>query len=85
MRFIPILAALTIGMFATAAVAQNTNTRDPNSAPGVSSTGGKPVPVNPAEVKRDNTKDPGSSTVGSGGKPMPVNPAEIKRENAKPK
>ena len=53
MRLIPILAAVTIGLFATAAVAQN---RDPGSAPpGVSASGGKPQPVDPNEVKRDNT------------------------------
>ena len=42
MRLIPIIAAATIGLFATAAVAQNMNTADPNSAPGASATGGKP-------------------------------------------
>ena len=52
MRLVPILAAVTIGLFATAAVAQN---RDPGSAPpGVSATGGKPVPVDRNEVKKDN-------------------------------
>ena len=53
MRLLPILAAVTIGLFATAAVAQN---RDPGSAPpGVSQDGpGKPVPVDRNEVKRDN-------------------------------
>ena len=42
MRIIPILAAATIGLFATASVAQNMNTADPNSAPGASATGGNP-------------------------------------------
>jgi hypothetical protein len=51
MRLIPILAAVTLGLFATAAAAQN---RDAGSAPpGVSTTGGKPVPVDPNEVRRD--------------------------------
>ena len=84
MRLTPILAAVTIGLFATAAMAQN---RDPGSAPpGVSATGGKPVPVGPAEVRRDKTSSPGVAPSASttGGKPVPVNPAEVKRQNAIP-
>ncbi len=78
---IPILAAVTIGLFATAAVAQN---KDPGSAPpGVSTTGGKPVPVDPAEVRRDNTAGPGEAPLVSpdGGRPLPVDPAELRRDN----
>lgn len=65
MRLIPILAAATIGLFATAAVAQNTT--DPNSAPGASSTGGKPS----KQINRANTADPNSAPGASatGGKP----------------
>ena len=59
MRVIPILAAVTIGLFATMAAAQQST--NPNSAPGVSSTGGKPAPVKPAEVKKMDTTDPGSA------------------------
>ena len=72
MRLIPTLAAMTIGLFASAAVAQSymtrqsekaevrrDNTADPNSAPLASPTGGRPLPVDPAEVRRDNTADPG--------------------------
>jgi hypothetical protein len=84
MRLIPILAAVTIGLFATAATAQN---RDPGSAPpGVSTTGGKPLPVDPAEVRRDNTAGPGVAPGAKrdGGKPLPVDPNEVKRENAIP-
>jgi hypothetical protein len=60
MRLIPILAAATIGLFATAAVAQ---TRDPGSAPpGVSQDGpGKPAPVKPADVKKMDTTPPSST------------------------
>jgi hypothetical protein len=61
MRLIPIVAAATIGLFATAAVAQNMNTADPNSAPGASATGGKPKPASAAEIKGMNT-DPNSAT-----------------------
>ena len=71
MRLIPIVAAATIGLFATAAVAQNMNTADPNSAPGASATGGKPVKrPSAAEIKRMDTADPNStpsaSTSGQG-------------------
>ena len=61
MRLIPIVAAATIGLFATAAVAQNMNTADPNSAPGASATGGKPVKRPSAAIKGMNT-DPNSAT-----------------------
>lgn len=61
------------------------NTADPNSAPGVSSTGGRPVPVDPAEVRRDNTRDPNSAPGASttGGRPVPVDPAEVRRDNTR--
>jgi hypothetical protein len=42
MRLLPIIAAASIGLFASAAFAQNMNTADPNSAPGASPTGGRP-------------------------------------------
>jgi hypothetical protein len=60
MRLIPVLAAVTIGLFATAAAAQ---TRDPGSAPpGVSQDGpGKPAPVKPADVKKMDTTPPTST------------------------
>jgi hypothetical protein len=58
MRLIPILAVVTIGLFAAAAQAQN---KDPGSAPAsVSPTGGKPQPVDPAEVKRENASPGGA-------------------------
>jgi len=82
MRLIPIVAAATIGLFATAAVAQNMNTADPNSAPGASATGGKPVKrPSAAEIKRMDTADPNSAPGASttGGKPKPASAAEIKR------
>jgi hypothetical protein len=84
MRLISILAAVTIGLFATAVAAQN---RDPGSAPpGVSTTGGKPLPADPAEVRRDNTAGPGVAPGAKtdGGKPRPVDRNEVKRENAIP-
>jgi hypothetical protein len=80
MRLIPILTAVTVGLSATAAVAQN---RDPGSAPpGVSSTGGKPAPVDRNEVRRDNTAGPGAAPGAKtdGGKPQPVDPNEVKRD-----
>lgn len=81
MRLIPIVAAVTIGLFVTAAVAQNTS--DPNSAPGVSSTGGKPKgPLNKA-----NTADPNSApgVSATGGKPSgPVNKASTADPNSAP-
>jgi hypothetical protein len=67
MRLIPVIAAATIGLFATAATAQNMNTNDPNSAPKASQTGGKPS----GAVNRANTADPNSAprTSATGGKP----------------
>ena len=81
MRLLPILAAATIGLFATAATAQNMNTTDPNSAPGASATGGKPVKPSASEIKRMNTTDPNSAPGASatGGKPLKPSAAEIKR------
>jgi hypothetical protein len=68
MRLIPILAAAAIGLFATAAVAQSTNTADPNSAPKASATGGKPS----GALNKANTADPnsapGASSAGGKGK-----------------
>jgi hypothetical protein len=87
MRLIPIIAAATIGLFATAAVAQNMNTADPNSAPGASATGGKPVKrPSAAEIKRMDTADPNSAPGASatGGKPKPASAAEIKGMNTDP-
>jgi hypothetical protein len=62
MRFLPIVAAAAIGMFATAATAQNMNTSDPNSAPGASSTGkGKVMAPTATQNKMNNTMDPNSA------------------------
>lgn len=83
MRLIPIIAAATIGLFATAATAQNANTSDPNSAPGVSSTGGKPS----GAVNRANTADPNSApgVSSTGGKPSgAVNRASTADPNSTP-
>jgi hypothetical protein len=82
-RHIPTLAAVTIALVTSVAVAQNYQTGEPGEAPGVSATGGRPLPVNPAEVKRDNTADPGSAPLVSpdGGRPLPVDPAELRRDN----
>ena len=84
MHFISILTAVTIGLFsATSAVAQN---RDPGSAPpGVSQDGPRtPRPVDPAEVRRDNTSGPGIATGAKtdGGRPQPVDRNEVKKDNA---
>ena len=89
MRLIPPLAALTIGLFASGAVAQNYLQGEPGEAPGVSQDGpGKPLPVDPAEVRRDNTAGPGEApgvSQDGPGKPLPVDPNELRRDNtAKP-
>jgi hypothetical protein len=44
------------------------------------------VPVDPAEVRRDNTAGPGVAPGAKtdGGKPLPVDRNEVKRENAIP-
>src|SRR4051812_7329635 len=72
MRLIPIIAAATIGLFATAATAQNMNTQDPNSAPKASSTGGKLKRPASGEIQKMDTTDPNSAPKASatGGKPM---------------
>src|SRR6476659_8980219 len=72
MRLIPIIAAATIGLFATAATAQNMNTADPNSAPKASSTGGKVKRPTASEIKKMDTTDPNSAAKASatGGKPI---------------
>jgi hypothetical protein len=84
MRLIPILAAATIGLFATAAMAQsNMNTSDPNSAPKASPTGGKPT----GPVNRANTADPNSApgVSATGGKPSgQVNRASTADPNSAP-
>ena len=59
MRLLPIIAAATIGLFATAAMAQSSNTADPNSAPGAS--GGKPKRPAASEIKKMDTSDPNST------------------------
>jgi hypothetical protein len=78
-----VVAAIVIGPLASIAVAQNYPKGDPGEAPLASPTGGKPAPVDPAEVKRDNTASPGSAPLASttGGKPQAVDPAELKRDN----
>jgi hypothetical protein len=84
LRLIPILTAVTIGLFASAASAQNYLQGEPGEAPGVSQNGpGKPLPVDPAELRRDNTASPGEAPLASttGGRPAPVDPAELKRDN----
>ncbi len=61
MRVLPIVAAAAIGLFASAAVAQNMNTTDPNSAPGASSTGGKVKRSTAREINKMSTTDPNSA------------------------
>jgi len=80
-RLIPPLVAVTIGLFASGAVAENYLQREPGEAPGVSQDGpGKPLPVDPVEVRRVNTAGPGEAPLASatGGRPLPVNPAELR-------
>jgi hypothetical protein len=87
MRLIPILAAATIGLFATAATAQNMNTQDPNSAPKASSTGGKVKRPASGEIKKMDTTDPNSAPGASatGGKPSgTVNRASTVDPNSAP-
>ena len=54
--------------------------------PGVSTTGGKPVPVDPNEVRKDNTAGPGVAPGAKtdGGRPQPVDRNQVKRDNAIP-
>jgi hypothetical protein len=84
-RLIPTLAAVTIGLFATAAAAQNYLQGYPGEAPGVSQHGpGKPLPVDRAEVRRDTTAGPGEApgvSQDGPGKPLPVDPNELRRDN----
>jgi hypothetical protein len=88
-RLIPAVAALTIGLFATAATAQHYLQGEPGEAPGVSQDGpGKPLPVDPAEVRRDNTAGPGEApgvSQDGPGRRLPVDATELRRDNtAKP-
>jgi hypothetical protein len=79
-----LLVGLSVTAVASQALAQSIPGPDPGGpAPGVSTTGGRPLPVNPAEVKRDNTADPNSAPGASptGGRPVPVDPAEVRRDN----
>ena len=78
-----VIGAMAISALASGSQAQNYLQGDPGEAPLASPTGGKPVPVDLAEVMRDNTADPGSAPLASptGGKPLPVDPAEVKRDN----
>jgi hypothetical protein len=84
-RLIPAVAALTIGLFATAATAQRYLQGEPGEAPGVSQDGpGKPRPVDPAEVRRDNTAGPGEAPgvpQDGYGKPLPVSRGELRRDD----
>jgi hypothetical protein len=83
-RLIPTLLATTIGLFATAASSQQYLQGEPGEAPGVSQHGpGKPLPVDPAEVRRDNTAGPGEAPFASttGGRPAAVDPVELRRDN----
>jgi hypothetical protein len=93
MRLIPIVTFAVIGMFATVAGAQNADTSmkgNPGHAHGASTTGGKPVPVNPADVDKSDTSmkgNPGHAHGAStaGGKPVPVNPADVKKMDTSPR
>lgn len=82
MRYASIIAGVTVAFFGMALPA---TAADPGSAPAsVSETGGKPKPVDPAEVRRENTIPGASGASTTGGKPQAANPAEVKRENATP-
>lgn len=85
MRLIPILTAAIIGLCATGASAQHYLQGEPGEAPRVPQDGyGKPQPVNPAEVRRDNTAGPGEAArvpEDGYGRPQPVDPAELRRDN----
>lgn len=88
MRLIPILTAATLGLFATAAVAQNMNTTDPNSAPKASQAGkGKMQRPTSGQVQKMNTADPNSApgASASGGKASgSVNRASTADPNSAP-
>ena len=77
------LAGIAIGLSANTASAAYLQ-GEPGEAPLVSQDGGKPVPVNPAEVRRDNTAGPGVAPLvpeDGYGKPAPVSPAELRRDD----
>ena len=60
--FLALLVGLSVTAVASQALAQSIPGPDPGGpAPGVSTTGGRPVPVDPAEVRRDNTNDPNAT------------------------
>ena len=84
-RLVPALAAVTIGLFATAGAAQNYLQGEPGEAPGVSQDGpGRPLPVDRAEVRRDTTGGPGEApgvSQDGPGRPQPVDPVELRRDN----
>jgi hypothetical protein len=83
-RFIPTLTAVSIGLFASGAVAQNYLQGEPGEAPGVSQDGGRALPVDRAEVRRDNTAGPGVApgvSQDGPGRPLPVDPNELRRDN----
>ena len=78
-----LIAAVAIGAFTSASQAQSYSTEDPNSAPLASPTGGKPVPVDLNQVRKDNTADPGSAPLASptGGRPVPVDPRQVRTDD----
>jgi hypothetical protein len=89
MRLIPILTAATIGLFATAAIAQNMNTTDPNSAPGASQAGkGKVMAPTKGQVQKMDTTDPnsapGASQAGKGRVSGQANDQAAKANTADP-
>jgi hypothetical protein len=84
MGFAVICAGLIVGFSPTAASAEcflQTGTGDTVLL--AQNTGR--APVDPAEVRRDNTADPGSAPRASttGGRPVPVDPAEVRRDNTR--
>jgi hypothetical protein len=87
MRLIPIIAAVTVGLFSSMASAQQ-NKEVPwraGDAPGVPQDGyGKPLPVDPAEVRRDNTAGPGEAPgvpQDGYGKSLSVSRGELRRDD----
>jgi hypothetical protein len=75
-------ASLFVGLSATAASAEP-SFRATND--GVILLAQNTRRVDPAEVRRDNTADPGSAPGVSptGGRPVPVDPAEVRRDNTR--
>ena len=83
--FVVTCASLIVGLSATAASAECSLQAGTQNPVLLAQNTGRAAPVDPAEVRRDNTRDPGSAPLASptGGRPQPVDPAEVRRDNTR--